>query len=230
MKKKLFAIIVTVLCLSINMQAQHRDNGAEQVVDYAAIEADVVYHEEQYGYITEMKNSEFTMMSLQDSVKAKVAQIAAIQTEIYRGLTEVNTAIQNAHSLVYAWNVMNRILDDVMVIDTLVIGHPELILIANRTEAALVDRLVGLKDYLVLSITGGRVNLMNGVQRTSLINHVLTELYIIQGMVYTIRHQMTMALKQGWLIEMIREYFPMVDYYHRQNTQLAQRIINNFHF
>jgi hypothetical protein len=212
----------------MKLQAQVRE--AEEVVDYAAIEADVVYHEEQYGYITEMKESEFKMMNLQDSVKAKIEKIAAIQTEIYRGLTEVNTAIQNAHSLVYAWNIITRITDDVIAIDTLVVGHPELILIANRTEAALIDRLVGLKDYLVLSITGGRVNLMNGVQRTSLINHVLTELYIIQGMVYTIRHQMTMALKQGWLKEMIREYFPMVDYYHRQNTQLAQRIIDNFHF
>jgi hypothetical protein len=226
--KNTLLIIVILLSFSMKLQAQVRE--AEEVVDYAAIEADVVYHEEQYGYITEMKESEFKMMNLQDSVKAKVEKIAAIQTEIYRGLTEVNTAIQNAHSLVYAWNIITRITDDVIAIDTLVVGHPELILIANRTEAALIDRLVGLKDYLVLSITGGRVNLMNGVQRTSLINHVLTELYIIQGMVYTIRHQMTMALKQGWLKEMIREYFPMVDYYHRQNTQLAQRIINNFHF
>lgn len=226
--KNTLLIIVILLSFSMKLQAQVRE--AEEVVDYAAIEADVVYHEEQYGYITEMKESEFKMMYLQDSVKAKVEKIAAIQTEIYRGLTEVNTAIQNAHSLVYAWNIITRITDDVIAIDTLVVGHPELILIANRTEAALIDRLVGLKDYLVLSITGGRVNLMNGVQRTSLINHVLTELYIIQGMVYTIRHQMTMALKQGWLKEMIREYFPMVDYYHRQNTQLAQRIINNFHF
>lgn len=226
--KNTLLIIVILLSISMKLQAQVRE--AEEVVDYAAIEADVVYHEEQYGYITEMKESEFKMMNLQDSVKAKVEKIAAIQMEIYRGLTEVNTAIQNAHSLVYAWNIITRITDDVIAIDTLVVGHPELILIANRTEAALIDRLVGLKDYLVLSITGGRVNLMNGVQRTSLINHVLTELYIIQGMVYTIRHQMTMALKQGWLKEMIREYFPMVDYYHRQNTQLAQRIINNFHF
>lgn len=226
--KNTLLIIVILLSFSMKLQAQVRE--AEEVVDYAAIEADVVYHEEQYGYITEMKESEFKMMNLQDSVKAKVEKIAAIQTEIYRGLTEVNTAIQNAHSLVYAWNIITRITDDVIAIGTLVVGHPELILIANRTEAALIDRLVGLKDYLVLSITGGRVNLMNGVQRTSLINHVLTELYIIQGMVYTIRHQMTMALKQGWLKEMIREYFPMVDYYHRQNTQLAQRIINNFHF
>lgn len=226
--KNTLLIMVILLSISMKLQAQVRE--AEEVVDYAAIEADVVYHEEQYGYITEMKESEFKMMNLQDSVKAKVEKIAAIQTEIYRGLTEVNTAIQNAHSLVYAWNIITRITDDVIAIDTLVVGHPELILIANRTEAALIDRLVGLKDYLVLSITGGRVNLMNGVQRTSLINHVLTELYIIQGMVYTIRHQMTMALKQGWLKEMIREYFPMVDYYHRQNTQLAQRIINNFHF
>lgn len=226
--KNTLLIIVILLSFSMKLQAQVRE--AEEVVDYAAIEADVVYHEEQYGYITEMKESEFKMMNLQDSVKAKVEKIAAIQTEIYRGLTEVNTAIQNVHSLVYAWNIITRITDDVIAIDTLVVGHPELILIANRTEAALIDRLVGLKDYLVLSITGGRVNLMNGVQRTSLINHVLTELYIIQGMVYTIRHQMTMALKQGWLKEMIREYFPMVDYYHRQNTQLAQRIINNFHF
>lgn len=227
MKNTLLTIVI-LLSFSMKLQAQVRET--EEVVDYAAIEADVVYHEEQYGYITEMKESEFKMMNLQDSVKAKVEKIAAIQTEIYRGLTEVNTAIQNAHSLVYAWNIITRITDDVIAIDTLVVGHPELILIANRTEAALIDRLVGLKDYLVLSITGGRVNLMNGVQRTSLINHVLTELYIIQGMVYTIRHQMTMALKQGWLKEMIREYFPMVDYYHRQNTQLAQRIINNFHF
>lgn len=229
MRNKLLTLFVVMFCLSVKMQAQHRD-GPERVVDYAAIEADVVYHEEQYGYITEMKENEFKMQTLQDSVKRKVERIAAIQMEIYRGLSEVNTAIQNAHSLVYAWNIITRIIDDVIAIDTLVVGNPELILIANRTEAALFDRLVGLKDYLILSITGGKINLMNGVQRTSLINHVLTELYIIQGMVYTIRHQMTMALKQGWLKEMIREYFPMVDYYHRQNTALADRIIQNLHF
>ena len=229
MKNKLLLLLALYLCFTAKMTAQNRD-GAEEVVDFAAIEADVVYHEEQYGYIKEMKNAEFTMQTLQDSVKSKTEKIAAIQMQIYRGLSEVNTAIQNAHSLVYAWNIMTRIYDDVLVIDTLVVGHPQLLLIANRTEAALYDRLVGLKDYLVLSVTSGRVNLMNGVQRTSLINHVLTELYIIQGMVYTIKRQMQSALKQGWLKEMITEYFPLIDYYHRQNTALAERIIQNLHF
>lgn len=231
MKNRLlpFLAFLFVLCLSNQVNAQNND-GPQQVVDYAAIEADVVYHEEQYRQIREMKETEFTMKSVQDSIKRKVEQIAAIQMVIYKGLSEVNTAIQNAHSLVYAWDIITAITNDVIAIDTLVIGNPQLIFIANQTEAALLDRLRGLKNYLVLSITGGKVNLMNGVQRTSLINHVLTELYIIQGMVYTIKHQMQMALKQGWLKEMIREYFPLIDYYNRQNRELAQRIINNFHF
>lgn len=230
MKNKLLTLFVLLMTLSIKVQAQIRDYEPEEVVDYAAIEADIVYHEETYTYITDMKNCENLMKGLQDSVRKKVERITAIQVEIYKGLSEVNTAIQNAHSLVYAWNIITSMADDIVAIDTLVVGHPELILIANNTERALFDRLVGLKDYLVLSVTGGKINLMNGVQRTSLINHVLTELYIMKGMLYTIRHQMTMALKQGWLTEMIREYFPMIDYYHRQNTALAQRIINNFHF
>ena len=223
MKKKLLMLFAVIFIVSINSQAQ------EAVIDYAAIEADIVYHEEQYAAIKEMDNQELKMMILQDSVRATVEKISLIQMQIYKGLTEVSTAISNAQSLVYAWNIITKITDDVIAIDTLVIGNPELILIANRTEAALIDRLSGLKDYLVLSITGGRVNLMNGVQRTSLINHVITELYIIQGMVYTIKKQMTSALKQGWLREIMVEYFPLIDYYHRQNTQIANRIIENFH-
>lgn len=227
MKKKLLMLFAVIFIVSINSQAQIRE--AEAVVDFAAIEADIVYHEEQYAAIKEMDNQELKMMILQDSVRATVEKISLIQMQIYKGLTEVSTAISNAQSLVYAWNIITKITDDVIAIDTLVIGNPELILIANRTEAALIDRLSGLKDYLVLSITGGRVNLMNGVQRTTLINHVITELYIIQGMVYTIKRQMTSALKQGWLREIMVEYFPMIDYYHRQNTQIANRIIENFH-
>ena len=54
--KNTLLIIVILLSFSMKLQAQVRE--AEEVVDYAAIEADVVYHEEQYGYITEMKESD----------------------------------------------------------------------------------------------------------------------------------------------------------------------------
>lgn len=227
MKKNVFLLLIVMFGLLLKTHAQIRE--AEPVVDYAAIEADIVYHEAQYKAIGEMRDQEGIMYALQDSVKSTVAKISAIQLTIYRSLSEVNTAISNARSLEYAWRIMTAITNDVITIDTLVVGHPQLLLIANRTEDALIDRLNGLKDYLVISITGGKINLMNGVQRTSLINHVLTELYIIQGMVCTIKRQMTAALKQGWLREMMVEYFPMIDYYHRQNQQLANNIIQNFH-
>jgi hypothetical protein len=51
--KNTLLIIVILLSFSMKLQAQVRE--AEEVVDYAAIEADVVYHEEQYGYITEIE-------------------------------------------------------------------------------------------------------------------------------------------------------------------------------
>ena len=223
MKAKLSFILV-ILLSAIRFIAQ------EPVIDLLAIEADVVYHENQYEHITLMKNNEATIAALQKTIEEKTAQVEEVERKLYRSLKEVEGIIRQGRALARSYQYMEKIGNYIIEIDTIVMGQPSLILIANQTKSALYNRMTSLVEYLTIAITGGNINLMNSVERSRLINHVNSELCIMSGLCYQIKRQMLSAKRNGILNEMLREYFGTIYRYQRNNQQIANRIVQNFHF
>lgn len=203
---------------------------AEPVLDIGAIEADVVYHEEQFSYLTYINTQEEKLAALQQTITEQTAKIEEIERNIYKSLKEVDNIIHQAQSLVRAWNYIERIGNYTGEIVTIVGNDPALLVIANQTERALINRGLDLAQYLEIAITGGNFNLMNNSDRVTLINHVNSELSIMTGLCYTIKRQMLSAQRNGIFQEAMREYFGTIYRYQRNNAQLANRILQNFHF
>ena len=222
MKIKLLLSTLFVLVVS-NLFAQ-----VQPVIDVAAIEADIAYHQSQYNHISLMKENEEKIAALQRIVLEQTAKVEEIERKLYNSLKEVDVVIRQGRAVIRAGEYCEKIANYIYQIDTIVIGQPALILIANRTELALYRRMEGLVEYLTISIMGGNVNLMNSVERTRLINHVNSELAIMSGMCYSIKRQMLAAKRNGIMNEMLREYFTTLYRYQRNNRQLANRIMNEF--
>ena len=203
---------------------------ATPVIDYATMEADIGYHQNQFTHIMKMKENETAIAAAQRIILEQTAKVEEIERKLYNSLKEVDVVIRQGRAIIRAGEYTEKILNYIIEIDTMIIGQPALILIGNRMEQALVQRMTALAEYLVISITGGNVNLMNSVERTRLINHVNSELAIMCGMCYGIKRQMLAAKRNGILNEMLREYFTTLYRYQRNNRALADRIINQFHF
>lgn len=203
---------------------------AAPVIDYGAIEADIGYHQNQFTHIMKMNENETAIAAAQRIILEQTAKVEEIERKLYNSLKEVDVVIRQGRAIIRAGEYTEKIINYIYQIDTIVIGQPALILIANRTERALYERMTGLAEYLTISITGGNVNLMNSRERTNLINHVNSELAIMCGMCYSIKRQMLSAKRKGILDAILREYFTTLYRYHRNNRALADRIMNEFHF
>lgn len=230
MKNYLILILLLFTATEGFCQSQGGDDDVTLVVDYAAIEADVVYHEEQYTYLQKMKENEMSIATLQSAVAEKTAQIEQIQQQIHRSLRDVSRTIQQAHALENTYAKSRKIVNNLTDIVELVGTNPELLVIANKTERAVYIELTELFQYIDMAILGGNVNLMNTADRSRLIAHVNMELSKINGLCFKIKRQMQSALRSGIMHEMLKEYFTQIYRYERQNRQLAQRILNEFHF
>ena len=231
-KTKNYLILLLLLFITTKgfCQSSEDEDYVTPVVDYAAIEADVVYHEEQYTYLKKMKENEMSIAALQNQVAEKTAQIEQMQQQIHRSLRDVSRTIQQAHALEGVYRKGEKIVRNLRDIIELVGTNPELLFIANKTERAVYNECVELLQYIDMAILGGNVNLMNTADRARLIAHVNMELSKINGLCFKIKRQMQAALRSGIMHEMLKEYFVQVYRYERQNRQLAQRILNEFHF
>ncbi len=231
-KTKNYLILLLLLFITTKgfCQSNEDEDYVTPVVDYAAIEADVVYHEEQYTYLKKMKENEMSIAALQNQVAEKTAQIEQMQQQIHRSLRDVSRTIQQAHALEGVYRKGEKIVRNLRDIIELVGTNPELLFIANKTERAVYNECVELLQYIDMAILGGNVNLMNTADRARLIAHVNMELSKINGLCFKIKRQMQAALRSGIMHEMLKEYFVQVYRYERQNRQLAQRILNEFHF
>lgn len=202
------------------------------VIDVGAIEADIAYHKMQYTFIEEMKNKETSIAALQESIKEQTAKIEEIERKLYSSLKDVDRTIQQGKALIRAGKTIQRIYCYIHEIDSIVIGDPKLIIIANQTKLAMLKRCTSLAEYLDLSLLGGNINLMSTVERSRLINHVNWELSTISGMCYSIKKQILAAKRNGIMQAIMKEYFSTIYRYHRKNAALVDKIVSeaNFHF
>lgn len=204
--------------------------GQVEVIDLGTMAADIVYHKEQYSSFEEIRNNELKIAALQAAVKEQTLKITEIEREMYRSLKKVEDVIKQGKGVLNAYRKLEKLGRYVVEIGELVGDNPALLIIANKTEAALKDRMISLVEYLGLAMTGGNVNLMNNADRTKLIYHVNAELNAMTGLCWRIKFQMERAVQTSIMQEAIREYFYEFYFYHRRNEAIAERILGEFHF
>ena len=190
--KKCLCLINLITLLSVSASAQ------QLVFDPAVLSALVVNHEAQQTVLKDIKQSEGEISSLQATISFKMAQIQELEAKMYNSLKTVQSIVGQGKNIIYASTIANDIGKYQSQMLDIAQGDPELMLIAAKTELALINRTADLFTYIYqVAVIGTDMNLMNNADRLNLIRHVVDELRIMRGLAYSITRKMRVARYAG---------------------------------
>ncbi|QNF31350.1 plasmid transfer protein (plasmid) [Adhaeribacter swui] len=190
--KKHFYLLSTLLLFS------GAAAGQQVVFDPTVVSTLVINHTAQQAALSDIKDNEGQIATLQKTITLKMIQIEELQSKMYNSLKSVQSIIGQSKNIIYA----SAIAKDIgryqnQMIETAK-GDPELMIIAAKTEVELINRTADLFSYIYqVAVVGTDMNLMSNADRLSLIRHVVDELRIMRGLAYGITRKMRLAKYAG---------------------------------
>lgn len=217
MKKYLF--LLSALTVGAKSQAQ------QVVFDPAVVSTLVVNHTAQQSALSDIKDSEGQIASVQKAISYEMAQIHLLEKKMYNSLKSVQSIVGQSKNIIYASNIAKDIgVYQGQMIETAK-GDPELMLIAAKTELELINRTSDLFTYIYqVAVIGTDVNLMSNSDRLDLIRHVVDELRIMRGLAFGINRKMRVAKYAGlW-----KAMNPLGLRYPNNSKAIAQSLIDEY--
>jgi hypothetical protein len=197
---------------------------AQQVVWDPAVQTTlIVNHLAQNSELKEIKSNETKIASAQSVIALKMEQIRAIEEKVYKSLKNATIVIQNVKDIAYAYEISKDIGKYQKEMAELAKQKPELLIVAVKTEVALLDKGADLLNYIIVATTATDANLMNNEQRIRIIKHVVDELRIMRGMAYSIARQMRYVAMNGFISNM-----DFLGFRYQRNAKLVKQILNDF--
>ena len=218
MKKLLFTLILSVLCCSGVF--------AQMVVwDITAMETLIANHKVQHASFSQMKQEEAQISALQKSIAEKMTQIEYFQSKFYNSLKSIEAITKTGKDIIYAADIVEDIVKYQGQMLEYASKDPALVLVAVKTEAALIQRTSDLMQYIyTVAIVGTDVNLMDNKQRLNLLNHVIKELRTMRAMAYGVVRQMKTAMRNG----VLQTLFPGQFKYQDNRGKLVDQILEGY--
>ena len=169
------------------------------VFDPTTLSTLVIQHQQQQSKLKDIAKEEGKIAATQTYITAKLEQIKSIEKKMHERLTKVSAVIRNAKDIVYAADISKDIIkyQDEMI--ELAKGQPALVIVAAKTEKALIERTADLFLYLATATKDGKVNMLDNAQRTAIIRHVVSELRVMRGLAYSVTRRMRVAARVGVL-------------------------------
>ena len=160
----------------------------------------VVNHTDQQAKLKDIKNRESSILAAQVYISDKMEKIRVIKEKMHKSLRTVSSVITDTKEILYAREVANDIGKYQNQMIDYARDNPKLLLVAYKTEKALVDRTADLFTYIYTNaLVGGDLNLLDNRQRGEIIDHVVQELRIMRGLAYGVSRKMRMAKRTGVL-------------------------------
>ncbi len=185
-------IIITLLLLSGGAGAQ------QLVFDPTVVSTLVINHTAQQTALKDIKNSEAEIATAQKIIAVQMTYIKELEQKMYNALKNVSAVITGARDIIYASEIAKDIGAYQKEMVDIAAGDPVLLVVAVKTEAALIQRTADLMTYIyTVAIIGGDMNLMNNKERLDIIKHVVRELRIMRGLAYGVVRKMRVARYAG---------------------------------
>jgi hypothetical protein len=197
---------------------------AQQLVfDPAVVSTLVVNHTAQQSALKDIKNSESEIAAAQKVIAVQMSYIRELEQKMYNSLRNVSMVITGAKDIVYASQIAKDIGAYQKQMVEIATGDPILMVVALKTEAALIQRTADLFTYIyTVAFVGGDINLMNNKARLDIIKHVVRELRIMRGMAYGIVRKMRVAKYAG----VMKTLNPFGLNYPNNSRAIAQSLLN----
>jgi hypothetical protein len=214
MKTKLILIILLIA---------GRVSAQQLVFDPAVVSTLVVNHTAQQTALKDIKNSESEIAAAQKVIAVQMSYIRELEQKMYNSLRNVSMVITGAKDIIYASQIAKDIGAYQKQMVEIATGDPILMVVALKTEAALIQRTADLFTYIyTVAFVGGDINLMNNKARLDIIKHVVRELRIMRGMAYGIVRKMRVAKYAG----VMKTLNPFGLNYPNNSRAIAQSLLN----
>jgi len=134
------------------------------------------------------------------AVTGQLVIVNDLQDKIYKGLSEVSSAVRNLLAIKDIADIGTDIIRDVGRATDIARSNPALLLFAEEGAREFKNRATALATEVGSFVTrGGRDNLMDSGERAKLLNRIVTELTILRGVAYGMYRSMYWAQQRGIL-------------------------------
>jgi hypothetical protein len=146
-----------------------------------------------------------------------------LQSDIYKGLSQVASVVSNLESVKEIATCGTDIISDVEQAESLAQSDPVLLLFAEQGAREFETRAVALATYVsAFVMQSGGNNLMDSGERAKLLNHVESQLQILRGISYGMQRAMYWAKMRG----IFQSLNPWATW-QNEDKQIAISVLNN---
>jgi hypothetical protein len=133
------------------------------------------------------------------TVSGQLAIANDLQSRIYRGLTEVSSAMNNLLAVKDIYEITQDIFSDGKKAISIAEKNPALLLFAQQGAEEFHSRALRLSaEVSGFVLHGSKQNLMDSGERTRMLGKIVTELSILRGVIYGIYRAMYWASIRGF--------------------------------
>ena len=157
------------------------------------------------------------------AISGQLTIVNKLQNDIYKGLSQVASVINNLSAIKEIAECGSDIVSDVEQSVVLAKSDPVLLLFAEQGARDFEKRAVTLAtDVSAFVLQGGKNNLMDSGERGKLINHILSEMQILRGIAYGMDRAMYWAKMNGiW-----RSLNPWAEW-QNEDVRIANDVLNS---
>jgi hypothetical protein len=189
---KTFLLFISGLLLSAALHAQ------ELVVDPVTSGAMLANSTVINNQLNTTNNKLTAIQTAQLAVTGQLTIVNNLQNNIYKGLSQVASVINNLYSVKEIAETGSDIVTDVEKAVQTARGNPVLLLFAQQGAQDFEKRAVALAtDVSAFVLKGGSDNLMDSSERGKLLNHIVTEMHVLRGLAYGMQRAMYWAQLRG---------------------------------
>lgn len=195
----------------------------ELVVDPVTSAAILVNSDVINGQLNTTNNNLSLIQKGQLAVSGQLVIVNKLQNDIYTGLSQLASVINNLTSIKEIATCGTDIVSDVGQAMAYAKSDPVLLLFAEQGAREFETRAVTLAtDVSAFVLKAGGKNLMDSGERGKLLNHIQTEMEILRGVAYGMQRAMYWAKMEGiW-----RALNPWATW-QNEDVRLANEVINN---
>ena len=179
------------------------------------------------GVINSQMNTTNNNLSLiskgQLAVTGQLTIANTLQNDIYKGLSQVASVINNLYTIKDIAECGSDIISDTEQALSYAKSDPVLLLFAEQGARDFETRSVALAaDVSAFVLKGGNGNLMDSGERGKLLNHIASELHILRGIAYGMGRAMYWAKMNG-IFRSLNPWSTWVN----EDSRIANDVINN---
>jgi hypothetical protein len=190
MKLKSLSTLLLCLCLKL-VVAQ------EVVVDPTTSAAILVNSAVINGQLNTTNNNLSLIQKGQLAVTGQLVIVNKLQNDIYTGLSQVASVINNLTTIKEIADCGTDIVSDVELSANLAESDPALLLFAEQGAREFETRAVTLATDVSAFVLKGGNNLMDAGERGKLLNHIEREMEVLRGIAYGMQRAMYWAKING---------------------------------